>query len=251
MEGLVVSEGAFAGSGLHFGMAVGHHDDHRLGLALGDQVVHDLAGASEYDPLVLVAAAAVKQVEHGIALVAVLIAVGGVDVHAPVLAYAVGVVPARGEGSVGDVLHGVEVSLSAAYEEHVVHGSEVTVYVGVVGVDGGDAVNHEHIAVELGLQRLGGVFPEAVLALDHVDEPGSDHASDGVVGHHVGEVTGYLHAVRLGGDETEGHRIVGVHDGGLDVLGDEEVLLGGKLSPGQRRRKRGDKDEFFHEYLAI
>ncbi len=48
-------------------VAVGHHNDERLGFALGDQVVHDEAGVSLVAPAGFIFAAAVLQVEHGIA----------------------------------------------------------------------------------------------------------------------------------------------------------------------------------------
>ena len=48
-------------------VAIGHHHDHRFGLALGDQVVEDEVRAPLPDPAGLVFPAAVLQVEHGIA----------------------------------------------------------------------------------------------------------------------------------------------------------------------------------------
>ena len=45
---------------------VGHHDDHRLGFSVGDEVVEEHVGRGETLPLGLVAADAVEQVEHGI-----------------------------------------------------------------------------------------------------------------------------------------------------------------------------------------
>ena len=60
--------------------AVGHDDDHRHGLAVGDQVVEQDVGLGEALPLRLVAADAVQQVEHGILLV-LRVAGRRVDVH--------------------------------------------------------------------------------------------------------------------------------------------------------------------------
>ena len=52
------------------GPAIGHHHDHRDGLAVGDEVVQDGVGPHVAGPFVLVAADAVQQVEHRIAALA-------------------------------------------------------------------------------------------------------------------------------------------------------------------------------------
>jgi hypothetical protein len=48
---------------------VRHHDDHRYGFPVGNQVVEDRTGGSWAGPMRLVAADAVQQIEHGVPLV--------------------------------------------------------------------------------------------------------------------------------------------------------------------------------------
>ena len=60
--------------------AVGHDDDHRLGLAVGDQVVEEDVGRGEALPLRLVAADAVQEIEHRVLLV-LRVAGRRVDLH--------------------------------------------------------------------------------------------------------------------------------------------------------------------------
>src|SRR5581483_4675443 len=56
---------------LHGAVAERHHDKHRLGFALGNQVIHDDVGAADRAPSTGIVAVAVKQVEHRIALLGV------------------------------------------------------------------------------------------------------------------------------------------------------------------------------------
>ena len=63
-------------------IAVRHDDEHRLGLAGRDQVVHDHAGAAHVVPGIFIATGAVQEVEHGVARGAGFITGGRVDEHA-------------------------------------------------------------------------------------------------------------------------------------------------------------------------
>src|SRR5204863_9918417 len=73
--------------------AVIHHDDERLGLALGNQVVHDQRRAALVAPARLVLAGPVLEIQHRVTGARVLVVVGRrVDVAA-----------ARGVGGLGEV----------------------------------------------------------------------------------------------------------------------------------------------------
>ena len=50
------------GGSLTVGVAIGHHDDHGLGLTRSNQVVEDLSSTSEFAPGVLVATGTMQQV---------------------------------------------------------------------------------------------------------------------------------------------------------------------------------------------
>jgi hypothetical protein len=52
------------------GVSVGHHHDHRLRLALGDEVVENLRSPPQGDPLFFISAAAMQQIEDGVSLAA-------------------------------------------------------------------------------------------------------------------------------------------------------------------------------------
>ena len=75
-------------------MTIRHDEDHRYGLALGDEVVKDDAGAAEVLPFVLVASHSMEKVEDRILFLRIrLIACRCVDVHPAVGLESVGMVP--------------------------------------------------------------------------------------------------------------------------------------------------------------
>ena len=74
--------GSLARGGLLRGVAVRHHHDHRLRLALRDEVVKDLGGAAELHPRLLVSAHSVQKVKHRVSdPAAFLIAGRSIDRH--------------------------------------------------------------------------------------------------------------------------------------------------------------------------
>ena len=90
--------------------AAAHDDDHRLGLALGNEVVEDDVGEALIDPAGLILAAAVLEVEDGEALVAVhLVLRRSIDEQCAVLVACLGIELHRAYGTVRDVgTRGVE-----------------------------------------------------------------------------------------------------------------------------------------------
>ena len=101
-------------------IAIGHHHNHGLGLALGDEVVEDLGSTAKLAPRILVATDAMQQVEHGILLAAGLIAGRGVDGDATCQTSRRTLVPDLAHGAVGHLVHLVEVCTGiAADEQHV------------------------------------------------------------------------------------------------------------------------------------
>ena len=65
-------------------IAVRHHDDHRFGLALGDEVVEDNIELTYLEPGLLGVGCTADEVEHGILLAGSLITGGSVDKQWPV-----------------------------------------------------------------------------------------------------------------------------------------------------------------------
>ena len=85
-----------AGAGV--GVAVGHHHDHRLGLALGNEVLHDLNHSSALRPRTLVAADPMQQIQHRVftifpcTIYHLVVCGGQINAHSSV-AFGVSVVP--------------------------------------------------------------------------------------------------------------------------------------------------------------
>ena len=204
--GAVVAAAVLARSGGHADMAVRHHHDHRHGLAGGDQVVHDLGRTAQVEPLVLVAATAVQQVQHRIFLVSgSLVAIRRIDAHAAVVAEG-GRVPDLGHGAVRHVLYHGQVAHLARHHEHVAQHLAVTDGVRRSSVDRVVAVDDELIAVELALGRHRGVGPQAVGILRHL----GDALAEGAV-LQLEEVAAHLHGLGVRGGIGEGDRPVGIY----------------------------------------
>ena len=145
------------------GHAVGHHDDEGLGLAFGDQVVHDQIGVALVAPGGFILAPAVLQVQHRIALGLVLVVVGRrVDKGA-----ARGVGALGGEENllhfaVGNVLEGVEVLIMSRNFDAAFPTSR-TVEVQGAGIVEYSPINREMVVVEAFIQRsCRGAHPGAI-----------------------------------------------------------------------------------------
>ena len=212
-------------------VAVGEDDDHRLGLATGDQVVEDLGGTALGDPGVFIASDAVEDVEDRVAGLGILLITGrGVDGHTAVKPCGGAGIPYLGDGAVGNAVDGVQVAAGAFLrdKEDAADRRDVTVDEDVVRVNDGVAVDAEGVGVHFrGYLEIGGVFPHAVLAFFEVDR--GLHLEFAVT-HldllHGQEVTGKGNADGFRGTVTESDGAVFVDDGGFDAGGAEERLLG-------------------------
>ncbi len=154
--GCGISQRRLARCGLQCRVAVGHDDDHRLGLALRDEVVEYLRRAAQLAPCVLVASHAVQQIEYGVALVALLVSGGSVDSQTALHAEGGAVVPYLRYGAVGHVGDLVEVGTVAADDEYVSNARYVANGVYVARIVDSQTVDDERIAVQLGREGLGG-----------------------------------------------------------------------------------------------
>ena len=219
-----ISIAEIGGSGLLGRIPVGHHEDHRLRLAGGDQVVENLGGSAEVQPGILVAGIPVQKVENGIALLAVLVSRRGVDVHPAAHPEFGAVVPARGDGAVRDVLHAVQVAFLSADDE-VVHPARDVFHHRIVEVQDGLPVHGQTVEIHLGGQRGRGVGPYSV------DLPERGRA--------LHEFARHLDRDGLGIAVTESDTVVRVDGDPGDLL-----LLG----EGRRaeKRKDGKKDGVTH-----
>ena len=208
-------------SGLLGGIAVGHHDDHRDGLTALDEVVEDLCGAAHRGPGLLVTAASVEEVQHGILdllVLGILVSVRGVDYHTAVDAEQRAVIPHRGQRA---AMLGLVISRGAlaGYEDHIEVAGAVTLDTEIDRVVDGHSVHDEVVGVDLGLERGNGDFPDASLPFLHRDGGG------GI----VHPVAGQGDDRGVVGGQAEGHGAVGKNLRRDDLLpaGEVRYFLGG------------------------
>ena len=211
-------------------VAVGHHQNHRLGLALGDEVVHDLCGTTQLAPCILVATDAVQQIEYGIFLTAGLVACRGVDGQSTGNIGRRTLVPYLCHRTVSHLVHLIQVCAGVtANEQHAEQVVDVADVIDVQRVDNLHAVDNHIIRIEFGLQGFCGETPHTLLVLHEVDNTwgvvGVSHILHLLRGQHVASK---LHLLGLGGYQVESHRVVGMNIGGshLRALSPAQVLLG-------------------------
>ncbi len=154
----------------HFGggTAVGHHDQHGLGLSGGDQVIQNQVRATHGDPSVLGVARPVQQVQHGVAAFARFVTGRRVDPHAAGDSQRFRLVQVDVHGA---VRHGLNVPYRGSVAGHFEHrfaGPVALFHHGIVGIDIADAVDREFVVVDVGLERTDGDGPIAVLAFLHI-----------------------------------------------------------------------------------
>ena len=104
-------------------VTVGHDDNHRNSLALGNKVIHDLRSAAEVAPGRLVATMAMQQVHHREALLAV-VGCRQIDRHAALRPQRGTVVPAARKRAAGHVIHLIQVALvglAFRHDEDIAH----------------------------------------------------------------------------------------------------------------------------------
>ena len=149
--------------------AVFHDDDHRLRLAGGNQIVEDEIHVALRRPAALILAGAVQQVEHGIALVAILVVARRRVNEAPPPGVAdVRMHPLDANFAVGHVLGVVEVdALVRDFDAapHVADAEEAF----AVGVGRGKAVDDQLVIVEAGIERASCAGPDTVVILLELD----------------------------------------------------------------------------------
>ena len=158
--------GSLARGGLLRGVAVRHHHDHRLRLALRDEVVKDLGGAAELHPRLLVSAHSVQKVKHRVSgLSVVFITCRSVDRHPAPHSKRRAVIPDLRHRPVWHVTDFVKVSLSAADNEYARDRGHIPYLIDIRRVVHTLAVHYEGVAVKLRLKRGTGIFPDTVLIL--------------------------------------------------------------------------------------
>ena len=142
-------------------------DDHRLGLTLGDEVVHDVVGAPGQHPARVDVAGAVQQVENGIARVAALVTRRRIDPERARHAEALRVIrldPHRPMRHVARIIEFVAGNLEHARRRERAE-PELDRWIGRIHRD--DAVDVELVVVDVGRERPDLHFPDAVLVLRH------------------------------------------------------------------------------------
>ncbi len=178
-------------------------DDHRLGFALGDEVVHDVVRAARQHPARVDVAGAVQQVEDGVARVAALVAGRRVDPERARHAEGLRMVGLDAHRAVRHVARVIE--LVAGHLEHARRRerAESELHRRVPGIHRDDAVGVELVVVDVGRERPDRHRPDAVLAL----------------GHRVGlavELADERDFLRVRRAEAQCHRLVGVDLGRHD-----------------------------------
>ena len=167
--------------GVLVGVAVGHDDEHGFRLALGDQVVQDLAGPAERRPRILVSPTPMEQVQDRILgfLVITVISCGRIDIQSADHVILRRVVPhlfqvARSRTLRVDIgitarnQDGIHVPRPVAHDEHIGR------------IQDCDAVHVEGVGVQLRRREVRFQRPDAVGALGHrlgpIPHPGGRHA---------------------------------------------------------------------------
>ncbi len=118
---------------------------------------------------VVVVAAAVQQVQHGIAVRAAVVSRRRVDVHPPLSAQRGRRIPDLADVAVRDGRGVFKRRLGARHEEHAVDAGDALLDQRVLQIDRPHAVDRERVAVEICGQRLGRAFPDALGILDEAE----------------------------------------------------------------------------------
>ena len=200
-------------------LAAVHYDKHRHALLGSNQVVHDVVDLALDCPAGLIFSAAVIEVQHGVALVGLLLILGGnIDVAGSPCLGEFRPVSLHADLSVGNILRQIEVytdfgNLDGA-GHHAAAIEQLARRVGHM-----HAVYVDEIVVETGNLRLAGDLPDAV----------------GILGHGVDMSEVELHAFSTGGIHLEGYGQVRIDLG---------ILLAKDIGAG-RSRLRDEADHRF------
>ena len=196
-------------------VAVGHHQNHWLGLTLSNEVVHNLSSTSQLAPGVLVATDTVQQVEHWIILAAGLVAGWCVDSEAACKSSSRTLVPYFAYCAMSHLVNLVQIgTLVATNQQNAEQIVDVADVVNIQWVDNLYTVNNHVVGVEFGLQRFCGIAPHALLVLYQINH------SRGVVGVTAElyllcwqHIAGNLHLFSLGGNQIKCYTVVGMYIG--------------------------------------
>ncbi len=197
------AQARFAGGGFLGHIAVGHHYDHGAGLSGSNQVVEDLGGASQGDPGLLVAAHAVKQVEHWKFILRRFIARRGIDGHTAGHFIAGRGVPAAGHRAMRHRAHLIEISFSVPRDKDVEDGGHVADQVDISRVGTAHAVDREPVAVEVGTQGSSRMAPYPLFIF-------GQHYRSGPPPFGGHPVPRELHLTGIRSHQPEGDRLVGM-----------------------------------------
>ena len=222
--------GRLTGACLLRDVAIGHHQNHRLGLALSDEVVHNLCGTAQLAPRILVATDAVQQVEDGIVLLAGFVARRGIDGQTTRQSGGRALIPHLADGAMRHLVDLIEVcTLVATNEQQAEEVVDVADVVDIQRVNDFDAVDQHVVGVELGLQLVGGKAPHALLVLDEVSDTRC-LVGVALIAHRLRrqKVASDLYLLSLGGYQIESYGVVSVNIGRchLRSLAPVQVLLG-------------------------
>lgn len=149
-------------------VAVWHHEDHRPGLVLGDEVVHDVVGAHVDDPVGVVAAPAVQEVQNGVSTMATVVAGRRVDLHLALGVGEVGVVADGRPGAVRNRCVVCHVVCCRAGDKDITPGrGRSGPDVAVRGIGDVYAIENEAVPVPVRRERTDGYRPDAAGAFGH------------------------------------------------------------------------------------
>ncbi len=182
---------------------------------MGNEVVHDLSGTSQFAPGVLVTTHSMQQVKDGIAFAARLISGRRIDGQTAVQVQHIAVIPYLRYTAMRHLVHFIQISTVAANDKNIGHTRHITNLIDVARVGYLQAVSQECIAVKFRLQRFGrGKFPYTVFVFCQIGYTGAieltkrslDFLCRQEISRHL-----YFHCFRC--LQAESHRIVVVNFG--------------------------------------
>ena len=155
-------------------VTVGHHHQHRLGLALSNQVVENLGCTSQFAPGILVATDTVQQVEYRILLTAGFVAGRGVNGETTGETGCRTLVPHLTNGAMSHLVNLVQIgTLVATDEQYAEQVVDVADVIHIQRVDNLYTIHNHIIGIKLGLQGFGRETPNTFLVLHQIYHVGS------------------------------------------------------------------------------
>ena len=156
-----------------------------------------------------------EQIEDRITFAACLITGWSIDRHAALHAQRRAVIPDARHGSMGHIVHLVQVGTPSVDDEYIGHAGHIANHVDIAGIHHLQAVHQKGVAVEFGSQRFGcRIFPHAVLPFLQIGHAWpvklAERSLDLLRGQ---EVARHLHLHGLGSPQAECHRMVSMDFG--------------------------------------